>query len=295
MSCVVIGAGLAGLSSAYFLQKKGVKVTVFHTPEKKATSAIFVGILYQYPGRWGKKSDFAEVAYAASKELILEVEKKTGRKVILSSGVIKKFATRLKKYPDVTMHNGDAHIDDGLTIDMREYLAGLKELIGAQNIIEKKIENLSEVEGKVIIAAGYGGKDLFTLEGLKYSKGQQYVGKKNVGDFSHGSVVSRGHISFMGGDKVCFGSTYEAIFVDDEVDEMIALSDIQKKIEPWYGSLDDVKERKFASGIRVGQDTSYLPLLKQVDENTFIFTALGSRGLLYHAYYGKILADQVKS
>jgi glycine/D-amino acid oxidase-like deaminating enzyme len=293
MSCVVIGAGLAGLSSAYFLQKKGVKVTVFHTIEKKATSAIFVGILYQYPGRWGKKSDFAKEGYSASKELILEVERQTGRKVILSSGVIKKFATRLKKYPDVTMHNGDAHIDDGLTIDMREYLAGLKELIGLENIIERRIDNLSEIDGKLIIAAGYGGKDLFTLEGLKYLKGQQYVGVKNVGDFSHGSVVSRGHISYMGGDKVCLGSTYEAIFDNDEVDERVALSEIGKKIEPWYGSLEDVKERRFASGIRVGQGTSYLPLIKQVDENTFIFTALGSRGLLYHAYYGKILADQI--
>ncbi len=294
MSCIVIGAGLAGLSSAYFLQKKGFNVTVYHTCERKTTSAIFVGILYRYPGRWGKKSAFADEGYAASKELILEVEKITGRKVILSTGVIKKFATRLKKYSDVKMHDGDAHIDDGLTIDMREYLAGLKDLIGVENIVEKRVESLSEVKGKLIIAAGYGMKDLFTLDGLKYLKGQQYVGEKNVGDFTHGSVISRGHISFMGGNKVCFGSTYEASFVDDEVDERIALSEIREKIEPWYGSLDDVEDKKFASGIRVGQDTSYLPLIKQVDENTFIFTALGSRGLLYHAYYGKILADQVK-
>ncbi len=294
MSCVVIGAGLAGLSSAYFLQKKGFNVTVFHTPEKNTTSAIFVGILYRYPGRWGKKSAFADEGYAASKELILEVEKKTGRKVILSTGVIKKFATRLKKYPDVTMHNGDAHIDDGLTIDMREYLAGLKDLIGVENIVEKRIESLSEIDGKLIIAAGYGMKDLLVLQGLKYLKGQQYVGVKNVGEFSHGSLISRGHISFMGNDKVCFGSTYEATFTSDEVDEGVALAEIGEKIEPWYGTLSDVKEREFASGIRVGQETSYLPLLKQVDENTFIFTALGSRGLLYHAYYGKILADQVK-
>jgi|GEM_PF-2603831 len=295
MSCVVIGAGIAGLSAAFFLQKKGMKVTVFYSESKAPASQIFTGILYRYPGRWGNRGLFADEGYKASRELIEIVESNTGRRVILSKGVVKKFASKLKRFSDVKMVNGDACIEDAVTIDMRQYLEGLKEVIGKDHFIEKDCRRFDEIKGKKIIATGFGLKEMLDLSGLKYVKGQQFLGKKKLQPSSFGTVIGRGHISYLEGDGIALGSTYEHEFKDEHVDEAFAEREILKNIEPWMGDLKTIEEKKFAAGVRVCQDSTYLPLIKKIDEETYLFTALGSRGLLYHAYYGKIVADQVCS
>ena len=225
--------------------------------------------------------------------MIQEVEKKSARKIIISKGVVKKFAPRLKKFDDVVMEEGDALIEDAYTIDVRAYREGLKDLIGREHFVEKVVEDLSQVEGWKVLALGYGVKELLNLPNLMYRKGQQYIGQKKVAPSKYGSIVGRGHVSFLGGDKVCLGSTYETDFEDDSVDEAFAEYEICKKMEPWYAPLGDVVDKEFVSGVRVGQDTTYLPLVEEVAEKTLVFTGLGSRGLLYHAYYGKIVADKV--
>jgi glycine/D-amino acid oxidase-like deaminating enzyme len=293
MSCVVVGAGIAGLSVAYFLQKRGIKVTIYSSKEQKAASNIFTGILYRYPGRFPKKGKFADEGYQLSRELIETVEVQTGRKIVISSGVIKKFSLKLKKFPDVKIVDEDACIEDGVTISMEEYLEGLKDVIGREHFVEKQINFLEEISGIKIIAAGFGVKKLLGLPNFKYLKGQQLMGEKSHEKSSFGTVIGRGHISYLEGDTICLGSTYEKEFSNDQADEVLAETELLRKIEPWYGSLADIKNKRFASGIRVSQDTSYLPMVEKIDESTYVFTGLGSRGLLYHAYYGKILAGCV--
>ena len=89
------------------------------------------------------------------------------------------------------------------------------------------------------------------------------------------------------------GSTYETEFSSDEIDREYAEKEINKKIEPWYGNVGVLSEKKFVSGVRVGQDSTYLPMVKCIKKNTYIYTGLGSRGLLYHAYYGRKLSDLI--
>jgi glycine/D-amino acid oxidase-like deaminating enzyme len=293
MSCVVVGSGIAGLAVCYFLQKRGIKVTVISSKKKKAASQIFIGILYPYVGRWAKKNKYADEAYQTSLSLIKEVEEKTNRKIIVSTGVIKKFALSLKKFSDVEIRNGDAYIRSGITVDMRNYVLGLKTLIGEENFIEKDIVDISEIEGVKVIATGASTKELMNIATLSCRKGQQYKGKKKVERDEYGTVVGRGHVSFLENDQICLGSTYEADFSTDQVDCEFAQKEINSKIEPWFGSLEGIENKEFVSAVRVSQDSSYLPLAYQVSENTYVFTALGSRGLLYHAYYGKILANLV--
>jgi len=295
MSCVVIGSGLSGLAVSYFLQKSGYKVTVISSSKHKGASQIFAGILYRYPGRWGKKSKFADEAFPMSRLLIDEVETKTHRKVVLSTGVIKKFSKRLKRFSDVKMDGDDGLIDDAITIDMEQYLEGLKDLIGRENFVEKEVKDLSEIEGLKVVCAGRGMKDLLPMENLIYRKGQQYIGKKKVASSRYGTLVGKGHVSFIGDDRICLGSTYEREFDDDHIDEEFAEAEIRSRIEPWYGSLDGIEEKEFVCGVRVGQSDSYLPFAGKVDDTTYVFTGLGSRGLLYHAYYGQILADLIRS
>ena len=41
------------------------------------------------------------------------------------------------------------------------------------------------------------------------------------------------------------------------------------------------------AGIRVKNPAHYFPILERIDPKTWVVTALGSRGLLYHAYLEK--------
>ncbi|MCH9621525.1 MAG: tRNA 5-methylaminomethyl-2-thiouridine biosynthesis bifunctional protein MnmC [Chlamydiia bacterium] len=295
MSCIVIGSGLAGLSVSYFLKKCGYEVKIISSSKKPGASNIFVGILYRYPGRWGKKSKFADEAFLMSRELIDEVEVKTKRKVIISTGVIKRFSKRLKRFSDVKMDGDDAYIDDAVTIDMFQYIEGLKDLIGRDCFIDREIDSLEDMKGIKVVAAGYGMKKLLPINKLIYRKGQQYMGQKKVAVSKYGTMVGKGHVSFLGGDKICLGSTYEREFESDVLDKEYAEAEIRSRIEPWYESLEDVKNKEFVCGVRVGQNDSYLPLVGKINEDTYVFTGLGSRGLLYHAYYGKILSDLIRS
>lgn len=43
-------------------------------------------------------------------------------------------------------------------------------------------------------------------------------------------------------------------------------------------------------GIRVASPNHYLPITAHLFDNVYLFTGLGSRGLLYHSYFGKKLA-----
>jgi glycine/D-amino acid oxidase-like deaminating enzyme len=42
--------------------------------------------------------------------------------------------------------------------------------------------------------------------------------------------------------------------------------------------------------LRVMRAGHYFPIAERVTDNVWALTALGSRGLLYHAYLGKLLA-----
>ena len=46
------------------------------------------------------------------------------------------------------------------------------------------------------------------------------------------------------------------------------------------------------AGIRVTNPAHYFPILEQINPKTWVMTAFGSRGLLYHAYFGKQMAER---
>ena len=54
--------------------------------------------------------------------------------------------------------------------------------------------------------------------------------------------------------------------------------------------LNQVRPSLSRAGIRVTNPAHYFPILEQIDPKTWVVTALGSRGLLYHAYLGKKLS-----
>jgi glycine/D-amino acid oxidase-like deaminating enzyme len=49
------------------------------------------------------------------------------------------------------------------------------------------------------------------------------------------------------------------------------------------------------AGLRVSVKGHYLPLVGPVTDKMWVFTGLGSRGLLYHALFASILVEAISS
>ncbi|MCF7806626.1 MAG: hypothetical protein K9M13_03150, partial [Simkaniaceae bacterium] len=47
------------------------------------------------------------------------------------------------------------------------------------------------------------------------------------------------------------------------------------------------------AGMRLAKKSSYLPYLNRLSNRVWILTAMGSRGLLYHAYWSQLLASAI--
>ncbi|MFS8563307.1 MAG: hypothetical protein LVR00_02840 [Rhabdochlamydiaceae bacterium] len=50
--------------------------------------------------------------------------------------------------------------------------------------------------------------------------------------------------------------------------------------------------RGVKAGMRVTNPAHYFPIIEKIDERTWVVTALGSRGLLYHAYLAEQLTKE---
>jgi glycine/D-amino acid oxidase-like deaminating enzyme len=94
------------------------------------------------------------------------------------------------------------------------------------------------------------------------------------------SISAKRYIALTPDERVChLGATYERDFTDDKPCKEIAIDLLKPETEV----LD------CRAGIRVTNPAHYFPILERIDPKTWVVTALGSRGLLYHAYLGKKL------
>ena len=83
--------------------------------------------------------------------------------------------------------------------------------------------------------------------------------------------------------KSCFvGSTFERNFETVGVDLETACAYILPKLYTLYPPLEGIAPLDCKAGVRVATP-NHLPLLKQISPKVWIFTGLGSKGLLYHS------------
>ena len=86
----IIGAGFAGLATAYFLAKLGFQITVFHqtTPASRA-SMIAAGLLHPFPSMQTKLSHEALAALHAAIELLNEIQTNSSELLFNKTGLLK--------------------------------------------------------------------------------------------------------------------------------------------------------------------------------------------------------------
>jgi glycine/D-amino acid oxidase-like deaminating enzyme len=298
----VIGAGLAGLAVTYFLTKKrGCQVDLFEENGIGAgASGIACGLLHPYPGEEGKRSWMADEALKSAKELLQECPGS-----VLSEGIIRASRTpeehtalraAFLPYSDVEEQNGAFLIKSGMTIHVPLYLKSLWkkcEEQGAQLILQK-IQSLEELKDydRIVVAAGPGCVHFFSDLNVQLLKGQLLTGRGEIALAR--SHIGKGYIAVSEEPgKYILGSTYERNFASINPDSEAAQKEILPKIASFFPNVSALKIEECKAAVRVARKGHYIPLALRKDPRTWVFTALGSRGLLYHAYLGKILAEEV--
>lgn len=154
----ILGAGLAGISLADTLNKKGASVGVIDTGEIAAgASGTPLGLVNPATGRYGTKSWLAEECYHSIFRSLEEVQTHVSGQFFRKSGVLrpaldKKIATKMKENfdstswpdgwcqwldvtdfkgvnPDVSCVDGGLWLPVGLTVDISTYLKSFAGLL----------------------------------------------------------------------------------------------------------------------------------------------------------------------
>lgn len=294
MTVAIIGSGFCGLAACYHLLDQGYAVTLFDPlGVGGGASGVASGLLHPYPGREGRYSWKASEGIAATRQL-LEVSQRTLQQPVFNDAGILRLKPLLTDYPDVVPFASTGYlIQSGITVYTRLYLQGLWLACKAKGAVmyQVKIDRLEQLKDYdlVVIAAGSGISHFEECRELKlrYLKGQILTCRAPV---ISRSIVGSGYVALSETPGICYlGSTYERAFESEAPDSALAMKELQPKIAELLPGTNEVLECR--AGVRVMNASHYVPLIKNLDERTWVITGMGSRGLLYHAYYAKLLVN----
>lgn len=317
MKIAIIGAGLCGLATAWHLLDKNITtdVTLFDPAGiGGGASGVAAGLLHPYGGAHAKLNRFAQEGYTTTRKLLEISSKALGESVVQPTGVLRVALTDEQKadfsktamiYDDVEWWEADRcqakveglvespgiFIRSGATIDTLKYLNGLWkacEAMGAR--LEKQTANNLETFDQVIIAAGYASTSFANIP-LNPVKGQvlELEWPEELPPLPFG-VNSRAYL-LMNSPTTCLaGATFEHHFDSIEPDLEEAQKHILPKASALIPALATAKILHIRAGVRASTP-DHLPLIGQVEEGLWVITGMGSKGLLYHAFYAEQLVS----
>jgi glycine/D-amino acid oxidase-like deaminating enzyme len=322
----IVGAGFAGLATALnllFSTRFSAKVTIYHKDILGCgASGVASGLLHPFPAGATKLSFEGFKALHETLMLINTVGRLT-KKVLYQEGGIIKLALndedkklyshlglmqegltfysqdKVQSYLQVKNLYPGLFIHPGYTVYCKDYLASCIDVVQQRGgeFVQEDVISLESLKNfdKVIICAGSGSQRLVTQAKLQCVKGQ-ILTMKFPYRFTTKSLIGEGYISVTQDPYIYHvGSSYEHHFKDPFADLEIAK---KKILTPWLRIFPEMQEGEILAcdaGVRVMYTKNYLPLIQKIDEKFFVFTALGSRGLLYHALLAKQLVHALET
>lgn len=324
MKIAVIGAGFAGLGLCAQLAKfpKNFSITLFDEsgPGSK-TSGIAAGLCHPFPAKQTRLSFKGYQALHETLLLIQEAQRMSKEPLADFSGILKLALDTSSKRelsklsfqhprlswltssavtkiaPSVKEHYG-IFIENGITVYTKPYLEALFSALLKQNVLfqKKKILDLSELSSfdQIILCTGASIKSFYPNEReLSYTKGQVLLCKSKK-LLTSKSLALDGYIAVTKDPMLYYmGSTYEHDFTNDLPDIAYAKEKIFRGFSSYNIDLEEVEAVDAYAGVRVFNKKSFLPVIKKFSSKVWGITALGSRGLLYHALLGKELTESL--
>ena len=279
MKIAVIGAGFAGLAAAYHLSEHHTIALFDAKGIGGGASGASSGLLHPYPGEKGRRSWHADEAMGATKALLKVAEETMGQPVANYQGILR-LGPCLNPGPDVEKLGEDKFlIKSGITVFPELYLEGLWRACEKRRVrlVLQKITSLKELDSfdQVILAVGAGIRSFSECCHLKINFVKGQVITCALDQPLERSISAKRYTALTPSIDIChIGATYER----DLMDELPSIDNAKELLNPDTSVLD------CRAGIRVTNPAHYFPIIEKINPKTWVITALGSRGLLYHAY-----------
>lgn len=317
----ILGAGLSGLAIAWHLSRlPEFEVTLFDPGQiGENASGLAAGLLHPYPGAHAKSIKGGMEGYLATLELIAEVNptamQSTGiLRVAVTDEQQSDFRICSENNEDVDWLDADTCqliqpglvsapgilILSGKLIDTTAYLSGLWKACESRSIQweKRKVYSLKELSSydHIIVASG---AEIAAIPELSHLPVRPVKGQLLEIEWPESlpplkiPINSKAYILPTSDPSRCIvGATFERKFSSAAPDLATALEYLKPKMSALFPELEHAKIMDCRAGIRASTP-DHFPLMQQVNGNTWVLTGMGSKGLLFHALYAKMLVDKI--
>ena len=171
----VIGAGMAGLNMAYYLERAGYSVTVFESENEIAAKAsgnkrgMMYPLISKKPDRLGSFTEAgAHFSYSQIKELGLEHREgllefiSSDKKALRFGEALSRYSTDYVEMVDTEYSKKAVLHKRGLSISPLEYCRSLSETLQGSIKLNKKLNSLSQSKGGWLLSFADGSQEEFT-------------------------------------------------------------------------------------------------------------------------------------
>lgn len=331
----IIGGGFAGLATAWYAsQLENIQITLFDPlAPGEGTSGLASGLLHIYTGRKARPAWRGREAFEEAKKLVESVAFKFSDALVYQqTGLLRPaisdeqhldFYNVSKEHPHLEWWepaqckehvqglNPDLPglwIPEALWVHPKPYLealwAGVRQRTEASWVFQT-VQDLASLDNfdAIILAAGYDCRLFPEAEELplRAVKGQVLIMR-----WPHAlpplpfPVSSGGHLIMLPESeetesRYCLaGATYERGWTDRLPNPEQAVEMIRSKISPFFPQVTEMEVVSCHAGLRA-HTPQHLPLVQQLSERVWALTALGSKGLLYHALCAQELIRKLSS
>lgn len=329
MKIAIAGAGFAGLSVAWHLAhhaKKACRITVFDPTEGfGSASSAAAGLMHPFSGKKGKLAKWGREAFQESCRLFNEVKPYQKENFILHRGMIRlamnkeqeeDYKRSLSDHPSLRWFEKEEaqsyfpllaplsglFVEEALAIDSVLYLDALKEGLKRKGVlfIDRKIESVQDFAGfdAAVAACGFETPLLIADRNIpfRYLKGQgmEFELPDGVEPFECAINGDLYAVMLKGSRRFFLGATFERGNSDPRADPIVAEEKIYPKIQEMMPALAKRRPVRIRSHVRL-TTSSHFPVYERVEGNLWVFSGLGSKGLLYHALLGKKIASEIEA
>ncbi len=325
MKIAIIGAGFSGMAVAWhLLEAFKAQITFFDSAGiGGGASGIAAGLLHPYAGLHCKLNWNGLEGYEAAYNLLTAAAHVHPAPVFCKSGLIrialdeanlKDYAFCAASHPMVKMLSTDEvlklvpgavsrpgiYIESALTVYSEAYLQSLWKLcLKKESRLELaaicSLEDLSEFD-LIVVSAGAATLNIKELSHLPLSivKGQLLeVEWPEQLPIPSAPVNSQAYIVMNLDKRSCIiGATYERTVANDKPNLQKAIHEIIPKAAAMIPALKEAKIFNCRSALRASTP-DHKPYLKKINSKCWVLAGMGSKGLLYHAYYANKLVQEI--
>jgi glycine/D-amino acid oxidase-like deaminating enzyme len=324
MKIAIVGAGFSGLATAYhMLNTLDADLTLFDPLGiGGGASGIAAGLMHTYAGLRCKLNMKGDESYQATLSLLEASAQAQKKPVFTKSGLIRiaisqanvdDYSKCAASYPDVraltadevtdlvpgAVHCPGIYIESAITVYTNNYLEGLWNICRQKGayLEPKGIKSLIELNSfdLIVVTSGAAAISIKELSSLPITpvKGQllELEWPKNL-PILPSPLNSQAYLVMNPDQCSCIaGATFERDFSDSKPDLATAVQDIMPKVAAMIPELKETKILDCRAGIRASAP-GHMPYLKQINSKCWVLVGMGSKGLLYHAYYAQKLVKQ---